>query len=233
MVPTLKASAPLPGALVLELGAGTGRYSVPMAGQGARLLAVDFSFHSLRSLAQRVEAGWEIGLVEADCTALRVQPERFDLVASTLVSNLPTADHRSAIYRLAATALRPGGKFVFSAHHFGWRLRWRGLSQAGQYKPGGIYRYLFRHREIRGEVKQHFAQVECRPVQIHVPLLGRSRLRYHASRLAERVWPLNRLGDLLLVAARKPVRTMAAFVVSHAPFLTDWMPVAEFAAELC
>lgn len=210
IVPTIRESEPLPQATVLELGAGTGRYSVRMAARGARLMAVDFSFHALRSLAERMEPGWEVGLVEADCTRLRVKPGSCDLVASTLISNLPTAAHREALYALAASALREGGKFVFSAHHFSWPARRRGEPQSGHYRPGGIYRYLFTMAEMRREVQRFFGSVACRPVQIHLPLSGRLRVRFLASRLSERVWPLNRLGELLLVAARKPVRALIA-----------------------
>jgi SAM-dependent methyltransferase len=233
MVPTLQASAPLQGVRVLELGAGTGRYSVPMARQGAQLLAADFSFGALRALADRIEPGWQVGLIEADCAQLRIRPASFDLVASTLISNLPTAPHRHSVYRLAAAALREGGRFVFSAHHHSWRSRWSGEAQSGHYKPGGIYRYLFRRREICREVRQHFGSVACRPVQIHVPLSGRLGLMYRASRLAERIWPLNRLGELLLVAARRPVRSVAALLVPHLPALQELMSLTDGAAVWC
>lgn len=208
IVPTMRESEPLRNARVLELGAGTGRYSVRMARHGAELMAVDFSFHALRSLAHRLEPGWTVGLVEADCTRLRVQPAAFDLVASTLISNLPTLQHREAVYRLAATALREGGKFVFSAHHFSWAARRRREAKSGPYRPGGIYRYLFTHAEMRREVRRFFGSVACRPVQIHVPGTGRLGLQYLVSRLSERLWPVNRLGELLLVAARKPLATV-------------------------
>lgn len=233
LVPTLKASAPLAQAQVLELGAGTGRYSVRMAERGARLLATDFSFTSLRVLAERVKPGWEVALVEADCTRLRLAPGRFDLVASTLMSNLPAPDHREAVYQLAASALREGGKFVFSTHHHSWRARWRGEAQAGHYRSGGIYRYLFRQGEIRRETRRFFGSVDCRPMQIHVPLSAKLRVQYVASRMAERIWPLNRLGDLLLVAARKPYRAAAAFLVSHAHWLSEWTPLLEAVGSAC
>jgi SAM-dependent methyltransferase len=214
LVPTMRASEPLREASVLELGAGTGRYSVRMAERGARVIAVDFSFEALRTLSLRLQPGWQVGLVEADCTRLRVQPASHDLVASTLLSNLPTAEHRAALYRLAATALRDGGKFVFSAHHWSWRARRRGEAKSGPYRPGGIYRYLFREAELRQEVKRFFSAVACRPVQIHLPLSGRLRVQVLASRLCERVWPLNRLGELLLVVARKPAEPLAALALS-------------------
>lgn len=230
--PTLNASEPLQRAQVLELGAGTGRYSVRMAERGAAITAVDFSFHALRALAHRVQPGWDIALIEADCTKLRVLPAHFDLVASTLVSNLPTAQHREAVYQLAAHALRDGGKFVFSTHHFSWRKRWRGEPQSGHYRAGGIYRYLFTRREIQRELARHFGDVACRPMQIHVPGSGKLKVRVPASRAAEWIWPLNLLGELLLVAARKPVRALSAFLITHATLVDD-LGVLMDMAEMC
>lgn len=230
--PTLNASEPLRQAQVLELGAGTGRYSVRMAERGATLTAVDFSFHALRALAERVQAGWDIALIEGDCTTLRVPRGAFDLVASTLVSNLPTPAHREALYRLAAQALREGGKFVFSTHHFSWRKRWRGEPQSGHYRAGGIYRYLFTQHEIRREVARHFRDVACRPMQIHVPGSGKLKVRVPASRAAEWIWPLNCLGELLLVAARKPLRALSAFLITHATLVDDLSMLLD-AAEMC
>lgn len=230
IVPTLKESEPLKSSRVLELGAGTGRYSVRMAERGAHLIAADFSFVALASLAQRVKPDWSIGLIEADCTQLRVR-RSFDLVASTLMSNLPTIEHRQALYKVVANALREGGKFVFSTHHFSWQARLERKARSGYYREGGIYRYLFEVAEIRREVARHFESVSCRPIQIHIPLAGRFGAALTLSRLSERIWPLNRLGELLLVTAKRPTRKLMAFVTLHL-MIPDALYVAEFATVI-
>ncbi|MEO8805834.1 MAG: class I SAM-dependent methyltransferase [Burkholderiaceae bacterium] len=227
IVPTLKESEPLKSASVLELGAGAGRYSVLMAERGARLMATDFSFVALASLAKRVKPDWSIGLIEADCTQLQVR-RNFDLVASTLMSNLPTLEHRRALYKVVANALREGGKFVFSTHHFSWQARLARKARSGYYREGGIYRYMFEVAEIRREVAQHFESVSCRPIQIHIPLAGKFGAALMLSRLSERIWPLNRLGELLLVSARRPIRKLMAFVCLHL-VIPDALYVAELA----
>jgi SAM-dependent methyltransferase len=172
---------------------------------GAAVLAVDFSARSLENLAGRVQPSWRIGLVQADCTQLAVAARRFDLVASTLVSNLPTEQHRAAVVALAARACKPQGKFVFSVHHFGVRSRLRGEEQSGYYREAPIYRRFFRPREILEETRVAFADVTVRPIQMAVPLIGLLRLPVVAiSRMLERVPIVNKLGELLLVVARTP-----------------------------
>jgi SAM-dependent methyltransferase len=204
--PTIEASEPLPGALVLELGAGTGRYTAPMADRGASVLAVDFSGGSLANLAQRARDTWDIGLVQADCTELAVEPGAFDLVASTLMSNLPTAQHRAGVMRVAAIACKPLGKFVFGTHYHGLGSRLRGEAKSGYYREAPIYRYMFGRREIVAETRPHFADIDLHPIRIALPFTARLGLPIlKLSRLTERVPLINQFGDLLLVVARQPL----------------------------
>jgi SAM-dependent methyltransferase len=203
MIPMLEAAGPFENARVLELGAGGGRHTVPMAKSGAEILAVDFSIASLQRLAARVEPGWRIGLVQADCTRLEISPGAFGRVLSTLISNLPTPEHCDRMMRLAAKALAPAGKLVFSAHHFDLFSRIRRVRQSDRYSEGGIYRYLFKKRELERLTRQYFRTVVCRPIQIEVPLVRRLNLSsLKSSRVAERIPLLNQFGLLLLVEAR-------------------------------
>jgi SAM-dependent methyltransferase len=205
ILPTMEASAPLAGACVLELGAGTGRHTVHMATRGASIVAVDFSLGSLENLAARIQPEWDIGLVHADCTQFAALPDAFDLVASTLVSNLPTAQHRAAMMRVAATACKPSGKFVFGTHHFGIRSRLLREPRSGYYREVPIYRYMFRRKEIEAETRAYFADVTCHPIRIAIPLAARMRLPVvKLSRLTERVPLINEFGELLLTTARHP-----------------------------
>jgi 2-polyprenyl-3-methyl-5-hydroxy-6-metoxy-1,4-benzoquinol methylase len=211
--PTLAASEPLRGASLLELGAGTGRYTIPLAQRGAVILAIDFSMSSLRRLVPRLHGSWRVALVQADCTRLATRPGAFDVVFSTLVSNLPSVEHRSAMMRLAAEALAPTGKFVFSTHHYGLNSRLRQERQSDRYTPGGIYRYLFRRAELARETRGYFSDVNCRPIQVVPPLTWRLRLPIRrVSRIAQRVPVLNLFGELLLVVATRPRHTGTAAV---------------------
>jgi SAM-dependent methyltransferase len=208
--PTLAALRPLSGLIVLELGCGGGRYTVLMADQAAAVMAVDFSHAALKKLGSRVASHWNIGLVQADCTRLGLAGKAFDRILSTLVSNLPSPAHRYAMFRLAADALAPSGRFVFSAHHHTLVSRFRRVPQAGRYHDGGIFCYLFRRRELFEETQKYFRGVQCRPIQISLPFADRLGLPLVAlSRTVESIPLVNQLGQLLLVTATEPCETAA------------------------
>lgn len=205
VLPVMESLQPLAGTLVLELGCGKGRFTTRMAQSGAAVLAMDFSLAVLQTLAMRLQPGWHVGLVQADCTKVMVAPRSFNRVLSTLVSNLPTHDHVHAMCRVAAIALSDRGRFVLDAHHHSLRERIRKTPQRGEYPDSGIFRYLFQGAELTGICRQHFEQVRCRPMQVTLPLLGRFGLHpVVLSRGAERLPLVNQLGELLLGVAEGP-----------------------------
>jgi SAM-dependent methyltransferase len=209
LAPTLEAAEPLFRARVLELGAGTGRLTIRMAERGASIIAVDFSERSLESLAQRIQPGWEVGLVYADCTQLEVESNSFELVVSTLVSNLPSAQHRARMMAVAANACKPSGTFVFGTHYYGFRSRLRGERQSGRYPGSSIYRYLFRSAEIKAETRPFFDDIRSHPMVISIPFAARAGLPIiKLSRLFEHVPVINNFGELLLVIARRPIESV-------------------------
>src|SRR5438094_2773298 len=130
MVPTMAALQLRGSEVVLELGAGSGRYTREIARSSAGVIAVDFS---RRGLLQIARAGMDNVLpVQSDIARLGVAPNAFQRLLSTLTSNLPD---RKPLYRLAAAA---GGRFVFSTHHYGWNARFRGVEKTGRYAGSGI-----------------------------------------------------------------------------------------------
>lgn len=203
---TLAAMQPLRNNdLMFELGCGTGRFTTRLAGHTIRILAADFSLQALRTLADRVESHWKIGLVQADCTKAMAATNQFNLALSTLVSNLPSVGHRCAMFSRVSNALTRDGKFVFSAHHHGLRARLRGEQQSGMYPSNGIYRYLFRKKELLQETSAAFESIDLRRIQIRVPFSQRFGLPQVAlSRFAESLPFVNSLAELLLVSAAKP-----------------------------
>ena len=106
---------------------------------------------SLKILVQKLQPGLPVGLVRADITNLSIAPRSFHRVLSTLVSNLPTREHRLSMLHLASDSLTKHGRFVFSTHYYGIRERWGGVAKSGRYTKGGIYRYYFRKNEIKRE----------------------------------------------------------------------------------
>jgi SAM-dependent methyltransferase len=193
---------------LLELGCGDGRYTRFLAVQVKSLMAVDLSLRSLLCLRTQLDVDVAkkcIGLVQADACSLKLVPRSFDVAFSTLVSNLPTPDHRVALYRLAAESIRPHGRFVFSVHQHSFRDRMLGVAKSGRYAGGGIYRYQFSAQELESEIGRFFEWFRIRPIRTYVPLSRRFGLRpISVSRFAERVPLLGRLALLLLCEARRP-----------------------------
>jgi SAM-dependent methyltransferase len=143
MIPHMSALSLPPGATILELGCGEGKYTMPMLEKCGMLIAVDFSGKTLRVLQKKLPASARIGLVMGDITTLRAGVGYFDRILSTLVSNLPTPEHRRAMYTMCARSLKPDGRFVFGTHYYGIRQKLARQGQAGRYYDGGIFRYLF------------------------------------------------------------------------------------------
>lgn len=204
MIPTLEAVSAARDEAILELGCGDGRYTVLLAEQCQWILAVDFSQQSLRTLRQRLKNVANVALVLGDVTTIKTRDASFDCVFSTLVSNLPTREHRSALYRLAARSLRPDGRFVFSTHHHGLRQRLFGIAKSGRYRHGGIYRYNFTVSECKAEARRYFEVVKAGPIQIYFPFARSLRLPLLAlSRFLEPLPLVNRLGELVLCTAKR------------------------------
>lgn len=101
-----------PGCRVLEVGAGTGKATVPLAERGCRITAVELGA-DMAAVARRKLAGFEaVEVVTADFESWPLPRERFDVVVSA------TAFHwiDPAVRMVkAADALRPGGALAVVA----------------------------------------------------------------------------------------------------------------------
>ena len=119
---------PLKGRLVLEGGCGTGYFTLPLAEQGATLVASDLSGAMLARARDKAEGyGDRIAWVQADLCYLPFSGEKFDMVAAILVLDF-VADREAAV-REMARVLRPGGFLVlavlnlFSLWCLGWKVK--------------------------------------------------------------------------------------------------------------
>jgi SAM-dependent methyltransferase len=114
-------AAAQPGDAILDLGCGTGQISIPLALQGASVLAVDVSpamASRLRAEARRRSVP-SLTVVALPIEALHLPPASVDLIVSSYaLHHLRDADKA----RLAAAAcgwLRPGGRIVIADMMFG------------------------------------------------------------------------------------------------------------------
>jgi SAM-dependent methyltransferase len=113
MDPTVEVLAELAGGgRALELGIGTGRIALPLAGRGVPVRGIDLS----RAMVARLRAkpGSEaIGVTIGDFATTRVDGT-FSLVylVFNTIMNLTTQEEQVACFRNAAAHLEPGGCFV-------------------------------------------------------------------------------------------------------------------------
>jgi SAM-dependent methyltransferase len=121
---------------ILELGAGTGRITVPLARDGHRIVALDLC----RPMLDRLEAALErapntghtslrehVTSLQGDMREIPEGDARFDLVIAPFnaLMHLYTWQDLLACFREAARVLRPGGTFAFDVQipDLEW-LRW-------------------------------------------------------------------------------------------------------------
>jgi hypothetical protein len=100
--------------------------------------------------------------------------------------------------------MKPDGRLVLSAHHYGLRARLKRTPRSGYYEGHQIYRYLSGRRELADEVGVWFKDVSCRPISVLLPSERKLRLPVSVSLSLARVPILNLLGELLLVSAERP-----------------------------
>jgi len=201
---TLAMMAGVAGKRVVELGCGTGRYSVRLGPEAAQFIGVDFSIHSLAILAAALPAGGSTGLVLADATRFRTAKGHFDLVlCAQLLQHVPSRAMRDELYRNVAAQLRSGGVFVCNAYHYHLSLRLLRQAREGRHESG-IFYHRFTRGELTDEIGCHLEVSSARPISIHLPFSGTLRLNdVWLSRKIESVPLVNALGALMLVKAEK------------------------------
>jgi SAM-dependent methyltransferase len=91
---------------VLEIGAGTGKLTVPLAERGFAITAVEPGERMAGLLARRVRRWPRIRIVRSTFEGAPVEPRSFDLVVAATSFHWLDPDRR---YDLAADALRRGG----------------------------------------------------------------------------------------------------------------------------
>lgn len=116
----------LQGHRVLEVGCGTGNFSLVLAGCGASMVGLDRSRPMLlRAKTKASRQGASLELIQGDATRLPLAPESFDDVVSILA--LDFVGPRQAAIREMVRVLRPGGRLTMAMlnRHSLWTLERR------------------------------------------------------------------------------------------------------------
>jgi SAM-dependent methyltransferase len=203
---------PRPGRLI-DLGCGTGRLAVTLAGSGYCCTAVDLSAEMLAIVGEKAAAaGVEIARLQANLVDLSALPDASFEYAACLFQTLGLIDGAESRRRAVAhvhRVLRPGGVFVLHVHNR-WFNAWTrhgrrllvgdlwnallGRQAAGDYRMpahhglGPMPMHLFTRGEIAGLLRgTGFEIVEVRPITVDGSVAGwPSRLRAYGYLVAAR-----------------------------------------------
>ena len=173
------------GAVVVDLGCGTGRALIPLVRRGFRGLAVDLSEHMLHIVQEKADIDQlEIQCLHASIVELDGIADQSIDHAISLFSTLGMVrgrDNRLKTLGHVRRVLRPGGRFVLHVHNFWYNL----------YDPGGPWWLL---RNLLNGVLRRDIDVGDK----YFPYRGVPQMFLHVFRPAELRRDLRRVGFRLL-----------------------------------
>jgi|CXWL01.1.fsa_nt_gi ubiquinone/menaquinone biosynthesis C-methylase UbiE len=147
---TLRMMKREPADTLVEVGCGTGRMTTTFANRTQRMIALDFSFESLKRCQSKLRANGieNVLLVQGDATALPLKSEISDQVVSCQVlEHLPNESARRKMVEELSRIATFGATVVLSAYKHSLLMKLFGKKE-GEHE-GGIYYYRFSKDEIR------------------------------------------------------------------------------------
>lgn len=154
-----------PGAVILEIGIGTGRISCPLAARGLQVSGIDLSKRMMQRLVAALPGGAaRPDLVQADAAFLPRAPGAFEAVLAVHVFHL-IAGWREALEEVRRV-LRPGGcllsgydwqppdSLITSLNNQWWEIARTYYAQAGRPGPRDFDPILARLQEMGAELDE-------------------------------------------------------------------------------
>lgn len=162
------------GAKILEIGAGTGRYSVALADMGYTVDAVELVPHNIKIMKRKVKPHHRINIFEGNaCDLSFLESDYYDIVLllGPMYHLFDDADRHRALSEAIRTAKK--GAVIFAAY---------GNNDTCIYK-------FFANREIVKQMKKGFVSSDFRAAPKHVfslykkPEIDEIMKRYNVTRL--------------------------------------------------
>ena len=211
---------PRPGALLLEVGTGTGRISLPLLERGANLMGCDLSS---KMLARQRDKNSAVRVAQADAARLPFAARQFDGLLTIHVLHL-MSEWRQAL-REFRRVLKPGAAYVNSWNAHGLldvdaRVRdaWRGMVEAhgADWRRPGIQT----RDELLNEARAMGAQVqEVAAVDFAESLTAGEVLEAIASRVYSDTW------DVPTDVFEATIRELRAWTAANYEDLAAPLPV--------
>ncbi len=149
----LRFAPPEPGAVVLDVGCGTGTLLELYAAAGSEVWGIDTSPAMLEVARKRL--GSQAQLHDGDATAMPYPEGQFDWVVLTFVLHEMAPQTRSSVLEEAKRVLHPSGRILVVDYHLaplpfprGWLLK--GLIVAIERAAGGAHWAGYRHFMAHG-----------------------------------------------------------------------------------
>lgn len=127
---------PKPGEIAVDLGCGTGAYTLWLAEMGLSVHGVDISAAMLQVARQKRHDEVNPAFVQADLTNLPFDDDTFDLAICNVVLEFVTDS--ASVLREAHRILKPGGRMVvgFVGRNSPWGAKY---TRRGQTDPTSVY----------------------------------------------------------------------------------------------
>lgn len=141
--------------LILEVGAGTGRFTRQFMKHGGKVVAVDFSINSLKINRFRCNSD----IVLADICYLPFKSSVFDKVAGIGVfHHIPSSKSRFLSLKEVKRVLKAKGQFLMTTYNKRVSIRhWK--EKQGYHSYGMIYYYLFNFLELKNLLNSIFSRI--------------------------------------------------------------------------
>lgn len=144
--------------LLLEAGCGTGRMTRQLSPTVRELVAMDFSFESLRVNRCKLQAAGitNVHLIQGDLCRLPFADSAFDrIVSCQVLEHVPGPEARAAAVTGLGRVLQPGGTLALSAYKHSLLTRTFGEKEGMH--GGGIPFFRFTRAELRETLGTHFS----------------------------------------------------------------------------